>query len=479
MPRPDRGEADRRLSPSAQILERPTPPMIPPSADDSPTPPPRPHPRRRLRVSLRGLMVLVVLIGGAAGWVANTIRTQRQSIAAVRAAGGDVRFDWEKQQVGVSRGRPVYRREPAAPAWLRRWLGDELFQSVLSIVFPDPVPPDALATVARFDRLERVILGDLTGVGDGLRHLRGLGQLNHVWLAGPGTTDAMLTDLAEIPSIRQLTVGSIMNRAKIPAPDLKSTATDTGFGQLSVLRRLEFLGIRDCPNLSDAGVASLLTKLPPLQGFRLDGGPNSLAATLPALARHHPALESLGLDRTGVTDDDLKAVEALPKLRGINLQSTKVTDAGVAHFRSLKNLVELLINSTDLADEGLKILGELPTLEVLHFNKTKVTDAGIASLAKLPRLRQLSMGWNTITDAAMPSVARITSLERIDLYRLPGFTDAGLVPLRSLRKLKQLTAVETQVTPEGIAALQQAVPTLTRVTTKPARAVTPPATPSK
>ncbi len=137
MPRPDRGEADRRLSPSAQILERPTPPMIPPSADDSPPSLPRPR-RRWFRVSLRGLMILVVLIGGAAGWVANTIRTQRQSIAAVRAAGGDVRFDWEKQQVGVSRGRPVYRNGPSAPRWLRRWLGDELFQQVTSVRWSEP-----------------------------------------------------------------------------------------------------------------------------------------------------------------------------------------------------------------------------------------------------------------------------------------------------------------------------------------------------
>ena len=79
----------------------------------------------------------------------------------------------------------------------------------------------------------------------------------------------------------------------------------------------------------------------------------------------------------------------------------------------------------------------------------------------------------TITDAAMPAIARIASLEFLDLTNARGLTDAGLVPLRSLRNLQQLSIAGTKVTPEGVAVLQQAVPSLTRVTLKPARPAAP------
>jgi len=334
MPRPDRGEADRRLSPSAQLLERRLPPMIPPSPpDDSPTPLPRPHPRRRLRVSLRGLMILVVLIGGAAGWVANTIRTQRQSIAAVRAAGGDVRFDYHKEQVGVSRGRPVYRNEPSAPRWLRRWLGDELFQQVTSVRWSKPVKlqalPATLTAVGRFGRLEQFTLGGATGVGDGFRHLRGMSRLQEVWVSGPDISDVMIDELAQIPSLRRLTIGSPLAVPNFQTADPRRSPTDVAFARLAALRDLTDLTIENCPNLTDATMARLVQALTTLRTLDLAGWPGTPAATIATLARHHPDFRWLGLTRTGVTDDELKAVEALPELWGINLRRTRVTDAGV------------------------------------------------------------------------------------------------------------------------------------------------------
>ena len=433
------------------------------------------HRRRRLHVSLRGLMVLVVLIGGVAGWLANKARTQRQAVAVVKAAGCDVQFDYQWQEVAKNaRGRPIRRTEPAAPKWLRGWLGDELFQSVQRVVFFDkPASPDALAALAKFDRLERLTLGDLTGVGGGLRHLQGLNHLNNVWIAGPGVTDVMLENLAKISTLRDLAIGRKLNLRKTPAPDLKSTATDEGFARLLALRNLESLSIHDCPNLSDLGLARLIEGLPPLQSLSLTGGPKSMAATLPALARHHPDLENLTLDRGGVTDDDFKAIEGLTKLQTIWMQNTRISDAGLAHFRPLKNLTYLMANSTDIGDEGLKVLGELPLLQQLFLNKTKVTDSGIVHLEKLA-LKRLALGFNQITDAAMPSVAKITSLEHLEISNSPLITDAGLVSLRALKNLQRLDIPETKTTDEGIAALRQALPKLGQVTNRSPRRPAPP-----
>ena len=312
--------------------------------------PPAP-PRRRFRLSLRALMILVLVIALPAGWVANTVRTQRQAIATVRAAGGRVRFDYQSDQVGTNKGRPVYRTEPAAPAWARRWLGDELFQAVVSVSFKGRLTPETLAAVGRFARLEEIRVADLAGVGAGLSYLRGLPRLGRAYLVGPGITDAMLADLAQVSSLRTLEIGN-SDPTKPPALDRIAPATDAGFARLAGLANLEALAIADCPGLSDEGGARLVAGLPSLRHFALHHGPKSLAWTLSALARHHPNLEALHIHRTEVVDDDFKAVEALTKLRGVSLQNSSIGDAGVSHLRPLRDLTGLILSGTNVTDAG-------------------------------------------------------------------------------------------------------------------------------
>jgi hypothetical protein len=60
---------------------------------------PVPHPwRRYLRFSARGLIVLVLLIGGGLGWVVRSVRSariQRGAVAAIVRGGGSVKYNWE------------------------------------------------------------------------------------------------------------------------------------------------------------------------------------------------------------------------------------------------------------------------------------------------------------------------------------------------------------------------------------------------
>ncbi len=436
--------------------------------------PPDPHsaaprPRRWLRLSLRATLVLVLLAGGASGWVAHQIRTQRQAVATIRAAGGRVRYDWSRVPVGTVKGRPAYRTEPAAPAWLRRRLGDELFQRVTAVdldgLVPPEVFPEVLGAVGRFDRLEEFSARHAIGAGDGLRHLRGLRRLEAVSLGAPGVTDAMLATVATIPSLRSLSIGRVFNPRDRPLPETADAPTDAGFAALSTLRGLGHLAIWDCPKLGDATLARLVAALPALQRVHLSGGPSPVAATLAALGKH-PDLEALGLERTGVTDADLAAISGLTKVRSLSLDGSRIGDAGMAHLRGLKGLRGLVIRDTDVGDAGLAILGQLTDLEGLTAGGTRITDAGVAHLARLTKLTHLSIGRNNLTDAAMPPLAGLANLERLNLAQTPALTDAGLVPLRMLPKLNDLTITASKVTPAGVAALRQAAPSLKRVTTR-------------
>ena len=51
--------------------------------------------RRWLRLSVRGLMILVLILGGGLGWIVHRAKTQRVAVAAIEKAGGWVRYDWE------------------------------------------------------------------------------------------------------------------------------------------------------------------------------------------------------------------------------------------------------------------------------------------------------------------------------------------------------------------------------------------------
>ena len=48
-----------------------------------------------LRFSVRGLIVLVLLIGCWMGWLVRSARIQRDAVAAIKDAGGTVSYEWE------------------------------------------------------------------------------------------------------------------------------------------------------------------------------------------------------------------------------------------------------------------------------------------------------------------------------------------------------------------------------------------------
>jgi hypothetical protein len=50
--------------------------------------------RRILRFSARGLIVIVLMAGVWLGWIVESARTQRETVAAIKSAGGAVCYDW-------------------------------------------------------------------------------------------------------------------------------------------------------------------------------------------------------------------------------------------------------------------------------------------------------------------------------------------------------------------------------------------------
>jgi hypothetical protein len=123
--------------------------------------------RRFIRFSLRGLIVFVVVIGIAIGWVVRGARIQREAVAAIWKAGGIVFYDWE-----LKNGQMIRAPKPWGPTWLVNSIGVDYFGNVVRVIIPD-APDDALMHIGRLGHLQRADIGKRE-VTAGLAHLRGL-----------------------------------------------------------------------------------------------------------------------------------------------------------------------------------------------------------------------------------------------------------------------------------------------------------------
>src|SRR4051794_33934914 len=198
--------------------------------------------RKWFVLSLRSAMLLVLLSGLWTGWRVNRANDQRRAVAAIRRAGGGISYDY---QFSVSKGYRNPNGRPWAPAWLRKWLGDEFFQEVTSVQFIDrPVTDLDLAPLAGFDRLEEFHItgGPITDAR--LKHLAKLKELRSLSLwEERGITDAGLAHLAALTKLQNLNL-------------YRCGITDAGLVHLHRMADLEQLFLRN-PKVTGPGLSNL------------------------------------------------------------------------------------------------------------------------------------------------------------------------------------------------------------------------------
>ena len=211
--------------------------------------------RKRFVLSLRSAMLLVLLSGLWMGWKVNRANEQRRTVAAILRAGGSISYDY---QFSTSKGYRRSSARPSAPAWLLKWLGNELFQEVTSVQFINrPVTDLDLAPLACLDRLEEFHISGAPITDAGLKHLANLKELRILSLwETPRITDAGLAYLTALTKLQHLN----LYRCEI---------TDAGLVHLRTMNNLESLDIAKTrvtgPGLSHLrGMSKLRSCLPPL-----------------------------------------------------------------------------------------------------------------------------------------------------------------------------------------------------------------------
>ncbi len=229
-------------------------------------------PKLKLQFSIRLLLVLVGCLCVWLGVTANAARTQRELVMEILAAGGEVFYDWQVPDDGSESGL----EHPPGPDWLRRWLGDEYFQSVFVVSFYETGLPD-----------------------EDLPPIDRLGTIRSLTLGRTRITDAVMPRIGRLKNLEFLDIGL-------------TKVTDAGMREIAGLRRLEQLYAGDSrlslhEAITDRGIA-YLEKL--------------------------PRLELLVLEGDGITDRSIETLKKIRSLKVVWLWSNSVSDRAADALRT-------------------------------------------------------------------------------------------------------------------------------------------------
>jgi hypothetical protein len=391
------------------------------------------EPRRsRFTLSLRALMVLVLIVGGVLGWKARRVAIQRQAVAAIKAAGGSVKYDYEWGKSPNGDLIFLLNPKPWAPAWLRRSIGDEYFQEVSTVLLTanlkgrkPAVPPDSrlYETMTQLDSTAMISTLRCPLNDADFARLMAMPRLKDVFLMDMDITEAGLKSLETSPAIEKLTL-----RFKRDTVTGRALAT---IARQPRLRKVELIFI----NVTDPAEMAPLAKLSRLEYLRLNKSPLDESCLGPL--RDLTSLQEIWLNETRLSDQGVESFVKMDQLETLGMDGSLLTDAGLARLvESHPRLKTLVLNSaSNITDVGLASLEKLGSLTFLQLNKSRLTDAGIDHLQRM-------------------------KLSSLDISG-EGVTDIGLARLQKIPSLKYLAIHGTKVTWSGLEAFKKAMPGVT------------------
>jgi Leucine-rich repeat (LRR) protein len=229
------------------------------------------HPwRRYLRFSVRGLIVLVLLIGAGLAWLVRSARIQRDAVAVIERAGGNVAY-----AMPLGPRRFTHGFEPRWTKWIANRLGVDTFCRVRSVRFSGRPSNAKMDYVGRLSSLEELLLTNANVTDAGMVHLEGLTKLDSVYLEQTQISDAGLAHLKDSTGLRLLSISDtrITDAGMVHLEGLtnldslylnRTQVTDAGLLHLKGLTKLKFLDLQGT-QVTDAGVKELQQALPNLK----------------------------------------------------------------------------------------------------------------------------------------------------------------------------------------------------------------------
>jgi len=321
---------------------------------------------RRFQFGLASLLLLFTAVAIACGWMARETYKARRQRELVANAQKINCSVVYDYNVSGSGGLQMFTGMRPGTTWLHRWLGDDFFHEI---------------------------------VGAQLR------------------SDDALELLRDQKSIRMLYAHDSM-------------VSDKGLQVIGRFHQLQWLDLRDAPQVTDAGLKHLTGLV---------------------------ELKQLWLRRTAVGDQGMIYLRDMTQLEELDLGMTQVTNEGLKQLGHLTNLKQLLFWGNRIEDTGLAYTRAMKNLETLELGGAPITDDGFANLSELIQMRRLMIRGSQVTDAGLKHFAKLQKLEELDLFNTK-VSNKSLSQLMAFPNLQTLYLGETQVDDEGVKQLQLALP---------------------
>ncbi|WP_193214144.1 c-type cytochrome domain-containing protein [Luteolibacter marinus] len=201
------------------------------------------------------------------------------------------------------------------------------------------------------------------------------------WIDGGASKDAKLADMEMPEPVKQamskLVPPEVLAQQKAAAEQAAKVDADKREAVKAEVDKLreQFPAALNFESQSSSGLTFTAVSM------RKTFGDTELAKLGPVM----PAMVSLDLSASTVTDQGAKVLEHAAELRSLRLSETAVTDASLETLSGLPKLESLNLYGTQVTNEGILKLASLSNLKKLYLWQTKVDDAGVQALkAKLP-----------------------------------------------------------------------------------------------
>ncbi|HEX5102281.1 MAG TPA: hypothetical protein VFV87_00620 [Pirellulaceae bacterium] len=436
------------------------------SATSSPAAQRPPSVWRRMRWTIRTLLLVVTLIALLLAWIGRTIRAvhHRQVLATALESddGIDTYLRWGS-----------FRDSRLEPNWLAIFCGD--WSSVeltdVDIDYRQTASDDLLEQIGVFRKLEDVSISGQQVTDRGLAPLGHMQELRSLTIEACDITDKTLEAIADLPNLQDVTLRGVAVTDQGLAhlwklPNLTSLTLDFTLVTPKAVKAFQN-GRPDCvvgytpaagkPQVEAAkGImrrdANLLydadTRL--ITAMIFDMGHKPWRSSDWALLHAIPELQAVSIDDLPSAAEGLREVQKLPNVEGLILDSVPVTPGELLVLTEYPKLTTLHFQPENLTDQHLVALGKLTNLRVLKIEPEAATISrrGIEALAGLKQLRHLKLSSVPILDEDLEPLAELPMLTTFDLSMTP-VTDKALDYLLGMPQLRELILDETQITGAG------------------------------
>jgi hypothetical protein len=131
--------------------------------------------QRELRISLRGLIVVVLALGSSLGWIINRATVQRHAVAAIERTGGSVKYEWEwKDSWPISSGKARWAK------WLVDHMGPNYFAQIAEANVARGGSDEQMLAAGKLRSLQTLVVHRSSITAAGLAPLTGLTDLRNL-----------------------------------------------------------------------------------------------------------------------------------------------------------------------------------------------------------------------------------------------------------------------------------------------------------